>query len=355
VSKLHNIQIAAIERLTDDASCISFNIPDDLAPTFAFQPGQYLAVDLDFKNGPARRSYSICSPKGQSQLSIGVKSVDGGLVSTYLNENAKVGDTIRLMPPEGKFTVTLGGRHIYLLVAAGSGITPCLSIARSVLENEPDSIVHMLYGNQSSKSIMFRDQLDWLKDKYTERFVLNYVTSRERQDAKILNGRIDGDKINQLTTKHVIEPLNYDGIYLCGPQQMIETVRATLGDLNVDPDKIHFELFGTAPLDAAALAKKADAAVRDANVQIIMDGAAKDIHVDGAKQTILAAAQESGLDLPFSCAAGMCCTCRCKVIEGKAEMDANYALQDWEVEAGFVLSCQSRPASDKLVLDFDAV
>lgn len=355
MSNLHDIQIASIERLTDDSSCISFDIPNDLAPAFNFMPGQYLAVDLDINSAPVRRSYSICSAKGQNQLSIGVKSVPGGLVSTYLNENAKVGDTVRLMEPEGNFTVKLGGHHTYLLVAAGSGITPCLSIARSVLESEPDSIVHMLYGNQSSKSIMFREQLDWLKDKYTNRFALNYITSRERQDAKILNGRIDSDKITELTAKHIIAPQNYDGIYLCGPQQMIETVSATLKTLNVDAQKVHFELFGTHPIDAAALAKKADAAVRDANVQIIIDGAAKDIHVDGSRQTILAAAQESGLDLPFSCAAGMCCTCRCKVVEGKVEMDANYALQDWEVEAGFVLSCQSRPVSDKLVLDFDVV
>ncbi len=266
------------------------------------------------------------------------------------------------MSPQGRFTAEIGGTHEYLLLAAGSGITPCLSIAKSVLAAEPGSSVTLLYANRNSASVMFLDDLNDLKDRYTTRFTLLHVMDEEVQDVEIMNGRLDAEKLETLASHGLIDPAKADAIYICGPEPMILSASAALAALGVTKDRIKFELFTPAPGSTPALTPKPKTANgkapngsgHGASVDIILDGARRTIKVDAATDTVLSAAQKAGLDVPFSCAGGMCCTCRCKIVEGSASMDQNFSLEPWEIEAGFTLACQSRPTAEKLVLDFDA-
>jgi ring-1,2-phenylacetyl-CoA epoxidase subunit PaaE len=355
--RFHELNIAAVRPQTDAGIALTFNVPKSLQDDFTFTPGQYLTLRASIDGEDVRRSYSICSSSSDPDLlEVGIKQVDGGLFSNYAMTLA-AGDRVAVMPPQGRFTATIGGRHRYLLIAAGSGITPCLSIAKSVLANEPDSQINLLYGNRSTASVMFRSDLDDLKDQYLERFSLIHTLSAERQDVELLNGRLTREKIAQLIDADLLHPDQCDRIYLCGPQQMIEDCKNALLDAGTPEDKIAIELF-TTDESRKPSTRKAPAAASHAQsgatVTIIHDGAARDITVDGTKDTVLAAAQRAGMDLPFSCAGGMCCTCRCKIVSGEASMDLNYSLEKWEIDAGFTLACQSRPESEQLVLDFDA-
>lgn len=353
MSKFHEIQVADIERLTQNAVAISLAIPEALQDEFQFLPGQYLTIEVDIDGKPQRRSYSICSSVHDAHLKIGVKKVEQGLVSSFINDQLKVGDKLNLMQPDGRFTVSLGNQRRLLLLASGSGITPCLAIAKSVLEREPDSEITLVYGNRSVSSMMFRDELSDLKDTHTSRFSAFYLMSRESQDSSLLNGRLDAEKLKQFVSTGLLDVHSFDAAYLCGPQEMIEAASTYLQEAGMPAANIKFELFGTA--DKARKQKANQKSAHDgAFVDIILDGSQKKISIDGSTQTILTAAQSAGLDLPFSCAGGMCCTCRCKIIEGEAEMDVNYSLEDWEIEAGFTLACQARPKSKTLKLDFDA-
>ena len=352
-SQFHELQIIGSRRETADGIALTFDVPEDLQVEFAFTPGQHLTLRAMINGEDVRRSYSICSAQSEDRLQVGIKRVEDGIFSNYAF-GLKPGDTLSVMPPQGRFTAEIGGTHNYLLLAAGSGITPCLSIAKSVLEGEPQSTVALIYGNRATDTVMFRSDIDALKDRYTDRFVLIHVMSREHQDVDCLNGRLDGTMLSVLHKRGLVAPASFDDIYLCGPQDMIESATATLLGLGIDQDRIHFELFTPAGGKRVAPAKKAAEAVSGASVEIILDGSRRTITADGKTQTILTAAQQAGLDLPFSCAGGMCCTCRCKIVSGEAEMDVNYALQDWEIEAGFTLACQTRPRTDRLVIDFDA-
>ncbi|MCC0036377.1 MAG: 2Fe-2S iron-sulfur cluster binding domain-containing protein [Hoeflea sp.] len=356
--RFHTLEIAAVRNETPDAVAISFAIPEDLSDTFAFVPGQYLTLRADIGGEDMRRSYSICSPLGETgRRTVGVKRIEDGRFSSFA-QTLKAGDRIEVMPPQGRFTAQIGGDHDYLLLAAGSGITPCLSIAKSVLAGEPDSTVTLLYANRNSSSVMFRDDLNDLKDRYTTRFTLLHVMDEEVQDVEIMNGRLDAEKLENLAKLRVIDPKAADAIYICGPEPMIRSASAAMATLGVDQDRIKFELFTPAPGAKPAPAKTNGAAVNGAkhgaSVEIILDGARRTIEVDAAQDTVLTAAMKAGLDLPYSCAGGMCCTCRCKIVEGAATMDENFSLEPWEIEAGFTLSCQARPDTDRLVLDFDA-
>ena len=355
--RFHELEIAAIRKETPDAVAITFAIPDDLGDAFAFVPGQYLTLRADVGGEDMRRSYSICSPLDETgRRTVGVKRIEDGRFSGFA-QTLKAGDRIKVMPPQGRFTAKIGGAHDYLLLAAGSGITPCLSIARSVLAGEPDSTVTLLYANRNSASVMFRDDLNDLKDRYTTRFTLLHVMDEEVQDVEIMNGRLDAEKLETLANLRVIDPKSADAIYICGPEPMIRAASAAMAALGVPEDRLKFELFTPAPGSAPAAAPKPKAvngARHGAAVDIILDGARRTIEVDAATDTVLTAAMKAGLDLPFSCAGGMCCTCRCKIVEGAATMDENFSLEPWEIEAGFTLSCQARPDTDRLVLDFDA-
>jgi len=346
----HELTVRAVRHETPDAVAISFDVPEALASEYAWTPGQYLTLRADVAGADTRRSYSIASMPG-APLTVGVKRVVDGVFSTFA-QDLKPGDRIQVMPPEGRFCPR--GEASVVLIAAGSGITPMVSIAAEALARGAD--VTLIYGNRDTGSIMFRDALDALKDRYVDRFTLVHILSREPQDVDLLNGRITGDKVLALGRAGAVELTGADGVYLCGPGGMIDDVSAALTGAGVPEDRIHFERFyteeaGPRPERSAAAEAAAQTGVA---VEVVLDGARRSFRVEAQDDNVLDAAARAGLELPYSCKGGMCCTCRCKVAEGSAEMAVNYSLEPWELEAGFTLACQARPTSEKLVLDFDA-
>ncbi len=354
--RFHPLTIAAIREETADARCVTFGIPPDLRDAYAFIPGQYITIRIDLDREDIRRSYSICSTPDDDGLSVGIRCIAGGSFSAFAR-GLKIGNVLDVMTPQGRFLAPIGGTNDYLLLAAGSGITPMMSIARSTLASEPESRVTLLYANRASDSIMFRDTLDALKDQFITRFSLTHILDEEEQEVELLNGRLDREKLSALAKAGIIHPDQHDGIYICGPQPMMEEASAVMQDLGADADNIHFELFtppGGPPPVASASEAVSKAAADGVAVEVIIDGTRRRFSLTETGETVLAAARRAGLDLPYSCTAGMCCTCRCKVIEGSSEMIQNYSLEAWELEAGFTLACQTCPTSKKLVLDFDA-
>lgn len=345
----HDLTIRDIHTETPGAVAISFDVPEALAETFAFQPGQYLTLRADVNGTDTRRSYSIASAPGAA-LTVGVRQVEDGVFSTFA-QDLKPGATLSVMPPEGRF-VTHGESNI-VLIAAGSGITPMVSIASDALAR--GAAVTLVYGNRQTDSIMFRADLDALKDRYLNRFTLIHILSRETQDVMLLNGRVTGEKVMALADAGAIDLKQADGVFLCGPGQMIDDVTQALADRRMDSAQVHFERFyqdGEAQRPPSAAAKAA--AEDGVSVTVVLDGTTRVFQVETGDNTVLDAAARQGLELPFSCKGGMCCTCRCKVAQGTAEMATNYSLEQWELDAGFTLACQTRPTSDDLVLDFDA-
>ncbi len=348
----HDLKISNIRPLTKQSVCISFDVSEDLKPAFQFTPGQYLTLRANIDGEDIRRSYSICSSSNHGALEVGVKHVPDGLFSSHAMKLI-TGATLSVMPPQGCFTAELGGKNHYLLVAAGSGITPCLSIATSVLEAESESQITLIYGNRSSSSMMFKAELNALKDRYTERLQVFHVLSREQQDIELTNGRIEGDKVSAFFEAGLITKQTIDAAYICGPEEMIKEVSSALTGLGMPASNIHFELFTTAK-SGKKPTKAFESPIEDTTeVSITLDGTTQIFGLDHENETVLAAAQRAGLDLPFSCEGGMCCTCRCKIVSGGAKMDVNYSLQDWEIEAGYTLACQTRPTGKSLTLDFD--
>lgn len=355
--RFHELKVSAITRETPEAVAIAFEVPEALRAAFEFTPGQYLTLAADIDGVEARRSYSICSAPGEANLRVGVKKVFDGRFSSFVNERLAIGDTIRVMPPEGRFTSLAGDRHDYILIAAGSGITPMLSIAKSVLGHEPDSTITLIYGNRASDSIMFLEEIEDLKDRHLGRFQIVHMLSRETQDSELMNGRITGARIAEFAGLGLIDPSGADAVFLCGPGEMIDEVTLELRGLGLADDRIRSERF--TPAGGLAERRAPSARVRDAvgdgtEVEVILDGMRRRFPLREAGQTVLDAAHAAGLELPYSCAGGMCCTCRCRVVEGETEMAVNYSLQQWEIDAGFTLACQTRAASRKVVLDFDA-
>ncbi len=358
MSRFHDLTIARIDRENPDAVAIAFDIPASLKSAFAFKPGQYLTLAADVNGEELRRSYSICSGPDEAQLRVGVRSVEDGRFTGYVMGQLSAGDTIRVMEPQGRFTPEIGGAHDYLLVAAGSGITPMLSIAKTVLAHEPDSTITLVYGNRETGTIMFLEEIEDLKDRYLGRFSLIHVLSRESQDIDALNGRIDGARIRLFAEHGMIDATGHDLAFLCGPGEMIDAVAGELKALGMAEGRIRFERFtldGEAPKARPVSDAARKAAEKGVAVEVIHDGVRKAFTVTEPEQSVLDAAHKAGYELPWSCSNGMCCTCRCKVVEGTSEMAVNYSLEPWEVEAGFTLACQTRPTSEKLVLDFDAV
>lgn len=346
----HDLTIREVRRETPDSVAISFDVPDALTDAFAWVPGQYLTLRATVDGQDIRRSYSIASLPGKP-LTVGVKHVDGGAFSSFA-QILSAGQSLQVMPPEGRFTCKSEERLV--LIAAGSGVTPMVAMAADALARGAE--VTLIYGNRNTGSIMFREALDGLKDRYVDRFTLIHILSREPQDVALLNGRITGDKIAALARAGAVDLSGADGIFLCGPGDMIDDVAATLEGQNIPKDRVHFERFfqagevQRAPRSAAAEA----AAAHGVTVEVLLDGTRKQFTVEAGDDNVVAAAERQGLELPYSCKGGMCCTCRCKVAEGSAEMAVNYSLEPWELEAGFTLACQARPTSDRLVLDFDA-
>ncbi|MNQ40147.1 ring-1,2-phenylacetyl-CoA epoxidase subunit PaaE [Pseudomonas linyingensis] len=359
MSKFHTLTIREVRPETRDTVSVAFAVPAELQDSFRYIQGQHLVMRATLDGEEVRRSYSICSGVSENDLRVAIKRVDGGLFSNFANDQLKAGATLEVMPPAGHFSVELDPARAgnYLAVAAGSGITPILSIVKTTLEAEPHSRFTLIYGNRSSGSTIFREQLEDLKNQYLDRLNLIFVFSREQQDIDLYNGRIDAAKCDALFSRWLDVP-NLTAAFICGPQEMTECVRDSLRSHDLDPERIHFELF-TACIPGVVQEKRAarEAAAKTAgavsHVTVVSDGRTLSFDLPRNTQSVLDAGNAQGMDLPYSCKAGVCSTCKCKVVKGEVEMDANFALEDYEVAAGYVLSCQAFPVSDEVVLDFD--
>lgn len=349
-SDFHPLTVAAVEALTDDAVAVTFDVPDDLRDEFDFAAGQSLTLRRSIDGTEQRRTYSICSPAG-SRPRIGVREIPGGLFSAWLLRELRPGDVVEVQPPAGSFRADAaeGGRH--LCIAAGSGITPMLSIASTVLAN-PAAEVTLLYGNRTTSTVMFAEELADLKNAHGSRFDLIHVLSREPRDVELFSGRLDADRLRTILTELV--PVDgVDHVWLCGPLAMIEDARGVLAELGVPKERVHFELFfvDQPPPQLRHLEKLPEGVTT--NLTVVLDGRSSTVPVP-RDRTILDAAQETRRDLPFACKGGVCGTCRAHVDAGEVDMVRNYALEPEEIEAGFVLTCQTFPISDDVTIDYDA-
>jgi ring-1,2-phenylacetyl-CoA epoxidase subunit PaaE len=354
----HSLEVKKIEKETDDCVTIVFDVPSGLKDTFRFIQGQSLTVRTHLAGEEVRRTYSICSAPQDNILRVAVKKVEGGLFSTYANEELKAGDYLDVMPPVGKFNTGLHPAHKknYVAFAAGSGITPVLSIIKTTLLTEPFSTFTLVYGNRTRGSIIFKEELEALKDKHIDRFRIFHILSRERTDAPVNSGRIDKEKCSLLLPR-LIDPAKTDEYFLCGPEEMIFCVRDFLQEQGVPKEHIHFELF-TIPgqkksvVDTSASEQKTEGPV--SKVTVKLDGLSFDFDLSRSGQSILDAALAQGADLPFACKGGVCCTCRARLVQGEVNMDVNWGLEEDEIREGFILTCQSHPTSENVIVDFDS-
>ncbi|MET8459616.1 1,2-phenylacetyl-CoA epoxidase subunit PaaE [Streptomyces parvulus] len=348
----HRLRVAAVERLCADAAAVSFEIPDGLAAEFAFAPGQSLTLRREVDGRDERRSYSICAPAGAVPR-IGVRVVPGGVFSSWLVEEVRPGDTVEVMAPTGLFTpdLTVPGHHV--LIAAGSGITPMVSIAESVLAADDRSSVTLFYGNRRTDTVMFADELADLKDLHPARFHLAHVLSREPREAEVLSGRLDAGRLAELVGA-LVDVESADHWWLCGPQGMVADAQQVLAGLGVPADRVHRELF-FAEDEPVREVRHEESGPRGpvSEVTITLDGRSTGASLS-RERTLLDGAQQTRPDLPFACKGGVCGTCRALVTDGTADMRRNYALEDAEVDAGYVLTCQTYPVSERLTVDYDS-
>ena len=345
------LRVARVERLCDYAVALTFDVPAQLARDYAFRPGQSLTVRRVVDGRDERRSYSICAAAGAPPR-IGVREVSGGAVSGWLVREVSAGDILDVLPPSGSFTADVAGAARHVLIAAGSGITPMMSIAASVLAGNVASTVTLIYGNRRSDTVMFADELADLKDRYPARFELVHVLSREPRESDILSGRLDAERLSTLVGALI--PVDaVDHWWLCGPFAMVETARAVLGERAVDAARVHRELFYVED-SAPPAAQHADAAPTGptSEVTVVLDGRSTALTLP-REMPILDAAQRVRTDLPFACKGGVCGTCRAKVTEGEVHMRRNFALEQDELDDGFVLTCQSLPTTDRVTVDYD--
>jgi len=354
----HTLSVRELRRETPSCVSVSFALPEELKETFAFHPGQYLTLRTRLEGEEVRRSYSICTGPGDDDLRVAIKQVPEGKFSTFANEKLRAGDALEVMPPKGNFTTEIRPDHerLYVAYAAGSGITPVMSLLRAVLQGEPGSRFMLFYGNRYTETIIFRDQLEDLKNEYLDRLVIHHILSQEHYFTDMFAGRISQEKC-EAYGRMLYEPAEVDGFFLCGPKPMIDDIQATLATQGVDKARIHYELFNTGfpkHQGSKPVPRKRKREGVAAEVEIIMDGSRFRFQMDSGKDTVLDAAQQAGADLPFSCKGGICSTCRAKVLSGEVDMDVNYALEPEEVEQGYVLTCQSHPGTRHLVLDFDS-
>lgn len=347
----HSLRVAAIDELTDDSVALTFDVPPALAADFRFLPGQHLSI----RGGDdVRRSYSLCTSPSSGVLRIGVKRLPGGAFSEGVVSRLVVGDELDVMTPAGRFTVAVDptARRTYVAIAAGSGVTPVLSIVAAILEGEPGSSVTLVYANRTHRSVMFLDEVHDLKDRFPARFQIVHVLSREQQEVELLSGRLDGERLSAILAA-LLPPADVDQWFLCGPQQLVVELRSTLSSLGVPSSHVHTELFHADPVPRAPVAVIAGSTDGAAHVTIRLDGRSSsfDLRPDGSP--VLDAAMAVRSDLPFACKGGVCGTCRARLVEGTVAMDANYALEPDEIEQGYVLTCQSHPTSERVVLDYD--
>jgi len=353
----HPLRVQDVRRETAECVSLAFEVPAELAELYRYTQGQYLNVRRTLDGEDVRRSYSICSGLDDGELRVAVKEVPGGRFSTWANQSLRPGDMVEVMPPEGRFFVPLdasNARH-YLAFAAGSGITPVVSLIKTTLAREPRARFTLVYGNRTLDAVIFNETLEDLKDQHLARLALYHVFSRDLQEIELFNGRLDRAKVAQFL-ETLIPPATIDKAFVCGPDTMMDDVRAELEAQGVPRANIHLERFGV-PLPrsgAKRAAVRVPAAIEGASeVTVIVDGARYRLQLPGVGPSVLDAALKAGADLPYACKAGVCCTCRAKLVEGEVRMDANYTLEDAEVNAGFRLTCQSHPVTKKVVFDYD--
>lgn len=357
MSKFHDLKVVDVRRETSDTVSVSFEVPEDLKTDFQFVPGQYLTLRKIIGDHDVRRSYSICTSPDEGDLRVAIKQVHEGLFSTFANKELHVGDKLEVMAPMGKFCPSIDKANAknYLLVAAGSGITPILSIAKTVLKQEPGSTVTLIYGNKGFASIIFREEIEGLKNVFMDRFRLFHILSRENLGLDLYKGRITKEKCAQLGHS-VIDYGSIDEVFVCGPEEMITDVSTQLEAEGVAKEKIHFELF-TSPLGKLKSSEPdSEPAVdldKDVEVLLTLDGDNYEFKMNAASENILDAAMNAGADVPFACKGGVCCTCRAKLLEGEVKMDVNYGLEPDEIANNFILTCQSHPKTKRVVINFD--
>lgn len=352
----HTLTVKEVKTETPDCVSIAFDVPQNLQTEFAFEQGQNITIKKYIGGEEIRRSYSICSAPFENELRVAVKKVDGGKFSTYANSTLKAGDQLDILPPTGRFNTKLQTTNCkqYLAFAAGSGITPVISIIKTTLQTEPGSSFTLVFGNRGRHSIIFFEELEGLKNKYLNRFNFINILSREKTDAPINSGRIDAGKLTELNK--LVDYKNTDEFFICGPEEMIFCVKEFLEASGIEQKKIHFELF-TTPGQKQSHVVSPGQAVKNGGptgkITVKLDGRSFDFDLGFNGENILDAALKQGADLPFACKGGVCCTCKAKLLEGEVEMDVNWGLEHEEVEQGFILTCQSHPITEKVVVDFD--
>ena len=351
--KFHELTVERVVPETEDSVRIAFAVPDEYSAEYAFLPGQHLPFQIMQDGKKYRRTYSICSGCNESLLEIGVRVQAGGHFSEFAAHDLKVGDTVEAMPPSGHFHIDVHEDNAkdYVGLAAGSGITPILSMIKSVLEKEAGSRFILFYGNRKQSTTMFIEDLYALKNLYPERLQLHFVFSQEEQEFPISSGRLDAAKVKELF-HHFCAGIEVDDAFVCGPNTMIEHVTEALLDIGIADDHVHFERFGPPRKKDEPRPGKVKAADH-ATITVIMDGHKKEFEMHRDDANIVDAAADNGIDLPYSCKGGVCATCRCHVREGEVTMASNYGLEPWEVDKGYALACQSRPVSDSVTLDYD--
>jgi ring-1,2-phenylacetyl-CoA epoxidase subunit PaaE len=350
----HSLKVKEVIKETADCVSITFTIPQELQHTFLFTQGQNVTIRTQINNQEVRRTYSICAAPYENQLKVAVKKVEGGIFSTYANEKLKQGDSLDVMPPIGKFYTELKpeNKKNYLAIAAGSGITPIVSIIKQTLLTEPHSTFTLVYSNKNKNSIIFFEEIEGLKNKYINRFTLINILSREKTDAAISFGRINENKLIEL--KKLIKYTAISEVFICGPEEMIFCAKDFFEKEGLDKKNIHFELFGSVKKKTTDnKPQTTENTVAKSNITIKLDGRSFDFALGFNEGNILDAALAQGADLPYACKGGVCCTCKAKLLEGEVDMDVNWGLEHEEIEQGFILTCQSHPKTEKVVVDFD--
>lgn len=356
MSKAYPLRVKSVEKETDDCTVVTFDVPDRLKDEFSFQQGQHLTLERQNGSEPIRRSYSLCSSPVDHEWQVAVKEIPEGQFSTFINQELKANDELNVLPPSGEFGIPLDKESTknYLFFAAGSGITPIISMIKTHLAKEPNAKCQLFYLNKTAKSIIFKERLEQLRNQFFGRLEIYYFLTREQRDIELFNGRLDEDKINTLCHT-LIDIEAVDDVFICGPEQMLFAIRDTLVKNGLTKNQIHYELFvtGLSEEDKARVSQLREQQKNGAKITILDGG--KEFHFTMSQDddNVLDAGLKAGADLPFACKGGVCSTCKCKIIEGKAEMKINYALEEDELEQNYLLSCQAIPTTDELVIDYD--
>ena len=361
-TNFYTLKIADVQPETETAICVSFDVPEELKEKFKFIQGQFLTLRAMIEGEDVRRSYSICSGVNDGHMRVGIKRVMNGRFSNFANDNFKPGMEIEVMPPQGSFYTELNADKPknYMCIAAGSGITPMISIMKSVLDTEPGSSVTLIYGNRRSNSVMFKDELNFVKNRYMDRFHWINVMDYEDQGADLLNGRIDNAKGYALQKAGLIDIKSVDEAFICGPEAMMSEVSRGFRMEGLSDEQIHYELFANSSADSKEMLEKAAKRKEEfgeektSKVTVVADGRSIMFDLATVGENILDAGMHNGMELPYSCKAGVCSTCKCKLVKGEVDMDITHGLEQHEIDAGYVLSCQAHPISDEVVVDFDA-